>query len=468
MATSAPTQESFLVVGGCGFLGRRIVEQLVERGEKAVAVFDLVQRHFDENVSFYTGDITFPDDLSEAITKSRADVIIHTASPVHGMGAEIYRKVNVVGTQTIIDACLAHNVRKLVYTSSAGVVYNGTQHLVDVDERMSVPEVPLDAYNETKAQAEKLVLAANGAELQTCALRPAGIFGEGDRQLLTGLQQVMRNGQTKFQIGTNENLFDWTYVGNVAHAHLLASDRLGRVVSPYEFTFPLSENNKTVGDYRVPTSEARPLGPIRQPTEEEKRADEKFRQKKRLDDEDDNDLQPVLRTRMDQFAKATDPEYTSEQDKQAAVAMLKSSEKTEGESGAVGIMTTPIDPELRVAGQAYFITNSEPLYFWDFNRAVWYHGMNHIAPYHIKMPPVIGLALAALAEGWSWLMGKEAGFTRFRVNFATQKRYFNIERSRRLLGYEPIWGVEEALGKTLEWFNAEEAKKVAGETSKNK
>lgn len=48
MATSAPTQESFLVVGGCGFLGRRIVEQLVERGEKAVAVFDLVQRHFDE------------------------------------------------------------------------------------------------------------------------------------------------------------------------------------------------------------------------------------------------------------------------------------------------------------------------------------------------------------------------------------------------------------------------------------
>ena len=377
-------------------------------------------------------------------------MIIHTASPVHGMGAEIYRKVNVVGTQTVIDACLSHRVRKLVYTSSAGVVYNGTQHLVDVDERMDVPEVPLDAYNETKAQAEKLVLAANGVELQTCALRPAGIFGEGDRQLLTGLQQVMKNGQTKFQIGTNENLFDWTYVGNVAHAHLLASDRLGRVVSPYEFTFPLSENNKTVGDYRVPTSEARPLGPIRKPTEEERRADERFRQRKRLDDEEDNDLQPVLRTKMDQFAKATDPEYTSEQDKQAAVALLKSSEKTEGDDGPSAIMSTPIDPELRVAGQAYFITNSEPLYFWDFNRAVWYHGMNHIAPYHIKMPPAIGLALAALAEGWSWLMGKEAGFTRFRVNFATQKRYFNIERSRRLLGYEPIWGVEEALGKTLE------------------
>lgn len=46
-------------------------------------------------------------------------------------------------------------------------------------------------------------------------------------------------------------------------------------------------------------------------------------------------------------------------------------------------------------------------------------------------------------------MGKEAGFTRFRVNFATQKRYFNIERSRRLLGYEPIWGIEEGMERTL-------------------
>lgn len=43
-----PVGESYLVVGGCGFLGRHIVEQLLERGEQSVAVFDIVQRHFDE------------------------------------------------------------------------------------------------------------------------------------------------------------------------------------------------------------------------------------------------------------------------------------------------------------------------------------------------------------------------------------------------------------------------------------
>ena len=43
---------------------------------------------------------------------------------------------------------------------------------------------------------------------------------------MTGLMQVFYNKQTHFQIGDNTNLFDWTYVTNVAKAHLLAADRL--------------------------------------------------------------------------------------------------------------------------------------------------------------------------------------------------------------------------------------------------
>ncbi len=68
-------------------------------------------------------------------------------------------------------------VRKLVFTSSAGVVFNGSDN-IDVDERLPFPEKPMDAYNESKAKAEEAVLAANGVNgLLTVALRPAGIFG---------------------------------------------------------------------------------------------------------------------------------------------------------------------------------------------------------------------------------------------------------------------------------------------------
>lgn len=68
-------------------------------------------------------------------------------------------------------------VRKLVYTSSAGVVFNG-QDLINVDERVPYPAKAMDAYNESKAKAEAMVLEANGVKgLLTVALRPAGIFG---------------------------------------------------------------------------------------------------------------------------------------------------------------------------------------------------------------------------------------------------------------------------------------------------
>lgn len=96
---------------------------------------------------------------------------------MHGMDAAIYWKVNVEGTKAVIAAAIAQNVRKLVFTSSAGVIFSGND-IIDVDERAGFPEKPLDAYNESKAKAEELVLAANGQNgLLTVALRPAGIFG---------------------------------------------------------------------------------------------------------------------------------------------------------------------------------------------------------------------------------------------------------------------------------------------------
>jgi len=76
-----------------------------------------------------------------------------------------------------VAAAVATRVPKLVYTSSAGVVFNGTD-IIDVDERLPPPKVPMDAYNDSKAKGEAIILEANGkGGLLTVALRPAGIFG---------------------------------------------------------------------------------------------------------------------------------------------------------------------------------------------------------------------------------------------------------------------------------------------------
>ena len=110
--------------------------------------------------------------------QSGATCIIHTASPSHdAKDKSIYFRVNVDGTKAVISAAVSKGVRKLVYTSSASVVFD-TSNLINVDERLPIPDKAVDAYNDSKAQAEKLVLAANGqGGLLTVAIRPAGIFG---------------------------------------------------------------------------------------------------------------------------------------------------------------------------------------------------------------------------------------------------------------------------------------------------
>lgn len=229
--------KSVLLIGGAGFLGLHLIQQFYDVTPRPdIHIFDIrplpekLSKQFTfstDEIKFHKGDLTSPEDIERAIKASGCNVVVHSASPVHGGAAEIYHKVNVTGTKNIIDMCKKCNIKALVYTSSAGVIFNG-QDVHNADESWPIPEVPMDAYNETKAIAEDMVLKANDPAngFLTIALRPAGIFGPGDRQLVPGLRTVAKLGQSKFQIGDNNNLFDWTYAGNVADSHVLAAQKL--------------------------------------------------------------------------------------------------------------------------------------------------------------------------------------------------------------------------------------------------
>jgi sterol-4alpha-carboxylate 3-dehydrogenase (decarboxylating) len=70
---------------------------------------------------------------------------------------------------------------------------------------------------------EKLVLAANSDSLAVAALRPSGIFGEGDTVMVPTFVKQAKAGKMKYIIGNGRNVWDFTYVGNVAQAHILVS-----------------------------------------------------------------------------------------------------------------------------------------------------------------------------------------------------------------------------------------------------
>lgn len=229
--------ESVLLIGGAGFLGLHLIEQFSKAAPKPnIHVFDVrplpeklsKQFTFDPSeITFHKGDLTSSDEVEKAIKESGSKVVVHSASPMHGNTQQVYELVNVKGTRNVIDVAKRCGVKAFVYTSSAGVIFNG-QDVHNADETWPIPEIPMDGYNETKATAEAMVLEANDPTngFLTLALRPAGIFGPGDRQLVPGLRAVAKLGQSKFQLGDNNNLFDWTYAGNVADAHVLAAQKL--------------------------------------------------------------------------------------------------------------------------------------------------------------------------------------------------------------------------------------------------
>ncbi len=135
--------------------------------------------------------------------------------------------VNVDGTRNVVDACVKAKVPSLVYTSSASVVFDGTDLFLADEKATPYAAKPLDFYTVTKIEGEKVVLEANGkGGVATCALRPSGIFGEYDLLTVPTTVEKARAGKMKYILGDGKNMMDWTYAGNVAAAHLAAADVL--------------------------------------------------------------------------------------------------------------------------------------------------------------------------------------------------------------------------------------------------
>lgn len=214
-----------LVTGGGGFLGRYIVEQLLQHGE-SVRVFSR-QRYAELEalgVECISGDLRDKEAVEKAV--KGCEVVYHVAAIAGIWGRwEDYYGINVEGTQNIIDACRAWNVERLVYSSSPSVTFDGTDQK-GVDETAPYPQRWLAHYPHSKAIAEQAVLAANQPGiLLTCALRPHLIWGPRDQHLISRLITRAKSGKLRI-VGDGKNLVDMVYVENAATAHVLAAAAL--------------------------------------------------------------------------------------------------------------------------------------------------------------------------------------------------------------------------------------------------
>ncbi|XP_015884388.1 3beta-hydroxysteroid-dehydrogenase/decarboxylase [Ziziphus jujuba] len=347
-----------VVTGGRGFAARHLVEMLIKYDMFSVRIADLgptidLEPAEEDGVlgkalrsgraQYVSADLRQKDQVLKAC--QGAEVVFHMAAPNSSINNyQLHRSVNVDGTKNVIDACIELKVKRLIYTSSASVIFDGVHGIVNGDESVPYPEKYNDYYSATKAEGEALVIKSNGVNgLLTCCLRPSGIFGPGDRLLVPSVVTSARAGKSKFIIGDGNNMYDFTYVENVAHAHVCAE--------------------------------------------------------------------------------------------RALASESKVAEKA--------------------AGQAYFITNMEPIKFWEFMSLI-LGGLGYERP-RIKIPAFVMMPIAHVVEWTYKLFGpygmKVPQLTPSRIRLLSCCRTFNCSKANDQLGYTPILPLQEGIKRTIESFS---------------
>jgi len=213
-----------LVTGAGGFLGGALVRRLRNRGDTVRSFCRKSYPDLDSlGVEQVQGDLA--DRAAVSAAAAGCDIVFHVAAKAGVWGRwNEYHRANVVGTENVIAACRTNAIHRLVYTSSPSVIFAGVDQN-GVNESEPYPKRFLAHYPHTKALAEQSVLAANGPELGTVALRPHLIWGPGDPHLIPRLIGQARAGRLK-RIGRESKPVDTVYVDNAAAGHVQAADRL--------------------------------------------------------------------------------------------------------------------------------------------------------------------------------------------------------------------------------------------------
>ena len=120
--------------------------------------------------------------------------------------------------------------------------------------------------------------------------------------------------------------------------------------------------------------------------------------------------------------------------------------------------TVPLDHE-RVDGEAFLVTNGEPVYFWDFARAVWRAAGSDKGPGSAwTLSRETGLLLGLLSEVFFGIIRKPPTFNRQRITYSCMTRYYDITKARRRLGYEPLVKLSDGVKRAVDWTLAQQQK----------
>jgi len=220
--------KSYLVTGGCGFIGVNLLSRLVAQSSR-VRVLDNLSLGKREDiepfrVELQVGDIRDAAAVAEACRG--VDVVVHLAAHTRVVESvanpRLNFDVNVIGTMNVLEACRAAGVKKMIFASTGGAILGEQEP--PVHEGM-VPR-PISAYGASKLAGEAYCSAFCGSYgLNTVALRFSNVYGPYSYHKGSAVAEFFKNLIRKEPIaiyGDGRQTRDFLYVEDLVDAILLA------------------------------------------------------------------------------------------------------------------------------------------------------------------------------------------------------------------------------------------------------
>jgi nucleoside-diphosphate-sugar epimerase len=221
-------ERTAFVTGGTGFVGSRLIMELVRNGWKvnALARSSAACKALQlMGATPVKGELNTLNALEQGMKGS--EIVFHIAAHFKLWGRrEEFERINIGGTQAVVDAAtMTPSVKKIVYVSAAAVILGDPQPMLDVDENQPKQSRSFAPYSSSKAKAEQLLLAANNKrpEFETIAIRPPLIWGAG-MPMLKQMAATVKAGQWQWIDGGNQSM-STCHVDNLVSALLLTADK---------------------------------------------------------------------------------------------------------------------------------------------------------------------------------------------------------------------------------------------------
>ena len=220
-----------LVIGGCGFIGSHIVDRLVSAG-MTVAVLDHRQEVYRlpvPGVTYHCGSWFENGLLDRMLLNGGFSCVVHlgwTTTPyTSNLDPRRDAHENVVGSLSVLDACVRGKVTSVIFASSGGTVY-GPSDLLPLSEEQ--PTEPISAYGIAKLASERyLYFYSKQYGIPYVALRYANVYGprqnpHGEAGVVAIFIEKLLRGQQPVINGDGKQTRDYVFVGDIVRANVAA------------------------------------------------------------------------------------------------------------------------------------------------------------------------------------------------------------------------------------------------------